>query len=56
MVYSDVPWKGRDERDLLVNITNQKLTLKPGKTISKFSEDFIKRTLVINEDQRINWD
>lgn len=30
MVFSDVPWKGRDERDLLKNILSVPLALKKG--------------------------
>lgn len=55
MVYSDVPWKGRDERDLLKNILSVPLTYKKGSINSK-SEDFLRKSLTIEENDRISWE
>lgn len=55
MIYSDVPWKGRDERDLLKNILSVPLTYKKG-TMSSKSEDFLRKSLTIEENDRISWE
>lgn len=55
MVFADVPWKGRDERDLLKNILSVPLGLKKGFLTSK-SEEFLRRTLTIEENDRIPWE
>jgi calcium-dependent protein kinase len=55
MVFSDVPWKGRDERDLLKNILSVPLALKKG-FLSAKSEEFLRRTLTIEENDRIPWE
>lgn len=57
MVYQDVPWKGRDERDLLKNILSVPLGWKRNVTqISSKSEDFLKKSLTIEETERMSWD
>lgn len=40
MLFFDVPWKGRDEDDLLYNIKTQKLQLK--KDVSKMSSEILR--------------
>jgi hypothetical protein len=37
MLFHDVPWKARDERELLNNIMNYPFKLKNPVTVSKFS-------------------
>lgn len=55
MIFLDVPWKGRDERDLLKNILSVPLNYKKGSLSSK-SEDFLKRSLTIEEGDRMPWE
>ena len=55
MVFSDVPWKGRDERDLLKNILSVPVSIKKGFLSSK-SEEFLRKTLTIEENDRISWE
>lgn len=54
MIYNDVPWKGRDEADLLNNIKKIPYKIRPG--LSKLSEEFLKGALVYDEDKRMTWD
>lgn len=57
MVFQDVPWKGRDERDLLKNILSVPLGWKRNVSqISSKSEDFLKKSLTIEETERMSWD
>ncbi|KRX06445.1 Protein kinase-like domain [Pseudocohnilembus persalinus] len=56
MIFGDVPWKARDERELLNNIMNQPYRIKHGAKVSKFSEDVLRRMLVVDEYKRISWD
>ena len=57
MVFNDSPWKGRDERDLIKNIHTQAFEVKKnGITISGRGEEFLKRTLSIEEGDRITWE
>ncbi|CAK91143.1 unnamed protein product (macronuclear) [Paramecium tetraurelia] len=53
MLHFDVPWKGRDEEDLLHNIKTQPLQFK--NDLSKFSKQFLTITLVIEEENRASW-
>lgn len=53
MLFFDVPWKGRDEDDLLNNIYTKQYVLK--KPIGEFSEKFLKMTLVVDEEERATW-
>ncbi|KAM3141083.1 hypothetical protein pb186bvf_006884 [Paramecium bursaria] len=55
MVFADVPWKGRDERDLLKNILSVPLNYKKLQLTQK-SEEFLKGSLTIEENDRISWD
>ncbi|CAK58289.1 unnamed protein product (macronuclear) [Paramecium tetraurelia] len=55
MVFTDVPWKGRDERDLLKNILSVPVSIKKGFLTSK-SEEFLRKTLTIEENDRISWE
>ena len=54
MIFNETPWKGVDERDLLNNIM-KKILAFPRK-IGKFSEDILKKMLVIEEKDRISWE
>lgn len=54
MIFGDTPWKGLDERDLLNNIMRRILNFP--KKINKFSEDILRKMLVIEEKDRISWD
>ena len=57
MVYQDVPWKGRDERDLLKNILTVPLTWKKGgPALSPKTEEFLRKSLTIEETERMSWD
>lgn len=57
MIYQDVPWKGRDERDLLKNILSVPLTWKKGGfSIGAKSEEFLRKSLTIEETERISWE
>ena len=58
MIYHDVPWKARDERELLHNIMTKPFHISKNNkpALSKFSEDFLKKTLVVDENERITWD
>jgi serine/threonine-protein kinase ULK2 len=50
MLFHDVPWKGRDEQDLLKNIQVKPLNMnKPNISYSPFSEQFLKGALAIDE-------
>ncbi|CAD8205061.1 unnamed protein product [Paramecium pentaurelia] len=53
MLHFDVPWKGRDEEDLLHNIKTQPLQFK--NDLSTFSKQFLTITLVIEEENRASW-
>ncbi|CAD8120301.1 unnamed protein product [Paramecium sonneborni] len=53
MLHFDVPWKGRDEEDLLHNIKTQPLQFK--NDLSTFSKKFLTITLVIEEENRASW-
>ena len=56
MLFHDVPWKGRDEQDLLKNITVKPLIFKPNVTYSPFSEQFLKGALANDEAVRFTWE
>ncbi len=57
MVFQDVPWKGRDERDLLKNILTLPLTWKKGAApLSSKSEEFLRKSLTIEESERMSWE
>ena len=57
MIYQDVPWKGRDERDLLKNILSVPLSWKKsGFSICPKSEEFLRKSLTIEETERISWE
>lgn len=57
MVFNDAPWKGRDERDLIKNIHTQPFELKKNSiSLTSRSEEFLKRSLSIEEGDRITWD
>lgn len=56
MLFGRVPWIGLDEKDLLNNILKKPLAFKPKIKISSFSEEILKRSLVVSEDARISWD
>ncbi|KAM3147681.1 hypothetical protein pb186bvf_000009 [Paramecium bursaria] len=53
MLFFDVPWKGRDEDDLLNNIYTKQYAIK--KPIGEFSEKFLKMTLAVDEEERATW-
>lgn len=55
MVFADVPWKGRDERDLLKNILSVPVSIKKGFLTTK-CEEFLRKTLTIEENDRISWE
>jgi serine/threonine-protein kinase ULK2 len=57
MIFGDAPWKGMDEKDLLRNILNKPLNLiKTNVKLTKKAEEILKRTLTIEEKERISWD
>ncbi len=56
MVFHDVPWKGRDEQDLAKNIYQKPLVFKSNITPSTFTQEFLRRTLTIDETERLSWD
>jgi calcium-dependent protein kinase len=56
MVFHDVPWKGRDEQDLAKNIYSKPLVFKNSVQISKFTEEFLRKALTIDESERLSWD
>ena len=57
MIFQDVPWKGRDERDLLKNILTVPLNWKKsGPSLCPKTEDFLKKSLTIEETERMSWD
>lgn len=56
MVYYDVPWKGRDEQDLLKNILMKPLNFKQGFQLSDFTREFLHKALMVDEAERISWD
>lgn len=56
MLFHNVPWKARDERELLYNIMNQPYKVPKNVSITKFSEEFLSKTLVVDENERISWD
>jgi calcium-dependent protein kinase len=56
MLFGDVPWKGRDERDLLNNIKTLPLKIPPSAKLTKISETFLLKTLQLQEKDRIAWD
>ncbi|KAL4506887.1 hypothetical protein ABPG72_001308 [Tetrahymena utriculariae] len=56
MVYQDVPWKARDERELLNNIMRQPFKVRKNVKLQSISEEILRRTLVIEEKDRISWD
>ncbi|KAL4460968.1 hypothetical protein ABPG74_016440 [Tetrahymena malaccensis] len=56
MIYQDVPWKARDERELLNNITRQPFKLRKNVKLQPISEEILRRTLVNEEKDRISWD
>lgn len=57
MIFQDVPWKGRDERDLLKNILSVPLGWKRNSAaISAKSEEFLRKSLTIEEGERMSWD
>ena len=52
-----MPWKGRDERDLLKNILTVPLNWKKsGPSLCPKTEDFLKKSLTIEETERMSWD
>jgi len=52
-----VPWKGRDERDLLKNILSVPLGWKRNTAaISTKSEEFLRKSLTIEEGERMSWE
>jgi calcium-dependent protein kinase len=57
MVFNDAPWKGRDERDLIKNIHTLPIEFKKnGISLSAKGEEFLKKTLIIEETERATWD
>jgi hypothetical protein len=57
MIFGDAPWKGTDEKDLLRNILNKPLNIKKNNIkLSKKAEEILKKTLTIEEKDRISWD
>ena len=56
MLFHNVPWKGRDEKDLLKNILTKPLGFKSSVLYSKFSEDFLRKALTTDETERLTWD
>jgi serine/threonine-protein kinase ULK2 len=57
MIFGDAPWKGMDEKDLLRNILNKPLNLiKTNVKLTKKAKEILKRTLTIEEKERISWD
>lgn len=56
MLYGRVPWHGRDEDDLLKNILTKKVNMPPSITIQPFASNFITKSLVIDEKERLTWD
>ncbi len=57
MVFNEAPWKGRDERDLIKNIHALPVEVKKaGITLSSRGEEFLKKALLIEENERITWD
>ncbi|CAD8078080.1 unnamed protein product [Paramecium sonneborni] len=56
MVFHDVPWKGRDEQDLLKNILIKPLVFKGNQAINDFTRDFLTKALIVDESERISWD
>ncbi|CAD8154174.1 unnamed protein product [Paramecium octaurelia] len=55
MVFHDVPWKGRDEQDLLKNILMKPLVFKHN-GITDFTREFLTKALIVEESERIQWD
>ena len=55
MLFKEVPWKGRDERDLLNNILKSPFNFRKTINISKFSEEILNKTLIVEEKERISW-
>lgn len=56
MIYRDVPWKARDEKELLTNITNNPYKLRKTIKLKTLSEEILMRTLVNEEKDRISWE
>jgi len=54
MIYGETPWKGLNERDLLNNI--MKKVLHFPKKIGKFTEEILRKMLIIEEKDRISWE
>ena len=56
MVFGRPPWIGFDEKDLLNNILSKALIFKPTVKISNLTEEILRKSLVISEENRIGWD
>lgn len=56
MLYHDVPWKARDERELLNNIMKYPYKLRKTIKLTPLSEEVLRRTLVNEEKDRISWE
>jgi len=55
MVFGMTPWYARDERSLLANILKNPYN-KYNPYISAFSNEFLRRSLEIDEKKRMSWD
>lgn len=54
-MYGTVPWNARTTEELISNIKNKKLMFPPSVKVSEISQDFIKKTLIYDEEKRMSW-